>query len=44
MNILHKFGVTGKYKAIINGQLLDRKLFIKSGNIQTYLNNLSTTN
>jgi putative restriction endonuclease len=37
MKILHKFGITGKFKSILKGQKLNRELFQKVKNIEKYL-------
>jgi len=37
MRILHKYGVTGEYKALMRGKSLDAQVLISVGNIEAYL-------
>jgi putative restriction endonuclease len=37
MRILHKYGITGEYKACLKGKPFDPKVFDAAGNIQNYL-------
>ena len=37
MRILHRYGITGKYKGCLRGRSFDPKALIRIGNIGTYL-------
>ena len=39
MRILHRYGITGRYKGCLKGKSFDPEALIRFGNIGTYLQN-----